>query len=180
MIFGSKKYLTFSSKKYLWIKELSSGKSLIFRSKKYFICRLKNYMQIDELEIEEVFDLQTEGIFADGRTKCRSKNYLQIEETFASQRIICKPKNYSIGRLKNDMQIKKLSTDWQTVCWLNNFLHIKFQFVDTQPAREIPEMSPEGPLKFLMPRTCRGPSGDSQENNTKTEDLMKNFFFLKQ
>ena len=68
-------------------------------------------MQIDELEIEEVFDLQTEEIFADGRTKCRSKNYLQIEEPFVNQRIICRPKTYSIGRLKNDMQIKKLSTD---------------------------------------------------------------------
>ena len=79
--------------------------------KKCLICTLINYMQIDELKIEE--------LSADERTKRRLKNYLQIEEPFANWRIVCRMKNYSIGRLKNDMQIKELSTDWQ------NYLQIE-------------------------------------------------------
>ena len=111
VVYKLRKYLICRSKKYLWIKELSADKSLICRSKKYLICRLKNYMQIDELQIEEVFDLQIEELSSDERTKHRLKNYLQIKEPFANPRIVGRPNNYSIGRLKNDMQIKELSTD---------------------------------------------------------------------
>ena len=82
MISRLKKYLIYRSKKYLWIEELSAGKSLICRSKKYLIYRLENYMQTDELKIEEAFDLKIEELSADGRTICRSKNCLQIEEVF--------------------------------------------------------------------------------------------------
>ena len=97
IVYKSRKYLICRSKKYLWIEELSVGKNLICRLKKYLICR------IDELQIDE--------LSADGRTKRRLKNYLQVEESFANRRIVCRPNNYSIGRLKNDMQIKELSTD---------------------------------------------------------------------
>ena len=37
-------------------------------------------MQIDELQIEEVFDLQMEQLYADQRTVCSLMNYLQIQE----------------------------------------------------------------------------------------------------
>ena len=76
-------------------------------------------MQIDELEIEEVFDLQTEGIFADGRTKCRSKNYLQIEETFASQRIILQTKELF------NWQTEERYADQKTIHRLTNCLLIE-------------------------------------------------------
>ena len=46
----------------------------------------------------------------------------------------------------------------------------------TQPARDVPGTSPEGPLKVLTSGTSRGPSGDSQGTNTKINDLMKNWF----
>ena len=103
IVYKSRKYLIWRSKKYLWIEELSPDKCLICRSKKYLICRLKNYMQIDELQIEE--------LSANGRTKRRLKNYLQNEEAFANCRIVCRSKTDSISWLKNDMQIKELSTD---------------------------------------------------------------------
>ena len=44
---------------------MTAGKSLIFKLRKYLICRLKSDMQIDELQIEEVFDLQMEELYAD-------------------------------------------------------------------------------------------------------------------
>ena len=47
----------------------------------------------------------------------------------------------------------------------------------TQPARDVPGTSPEGPLKVLTSGTSRGPSGDSQGTNTKIDDLMKKLFF---
>ena len=47
----------------------------------------------------------------------------------------------------------------------------------TQPARDVPGTSPEGPLKILTSGTSRGPSGDSQGTNTKIDDLMKKLFF---
>ena len=43
----------------------------------------------------------------------------------------------------------------------------------TQPARDVPGTSPEGPLKVLTSGTSRGPSGDSQGTNTEINDLMK-------
>ena len=46
----------------------------------------------------------------------------------------------------------------------------------TKPARDVLGMSPEGPLKVLMPRTSRGPSMNSQGTNTKINDLMKKIF----
>ena len=39
---------------------------------------------------------------------CRSKNCLQIEKLFADERIVCRLNDYSIGRLKNDLQIKEV------------------------------------------------------------------------
>ena len=116
------KYLICRSKKYLRIEEPSSGKKLICRSKKYLICRLRNNIQINELQIEE--------LCADRRTKRKLKNYLQIEEPIANPRMFCRPKIYSIGRLKNDIQIKDLQID-KPICRLNNFLQIKFQSVDS-------------------------------------------------
>ena len=50
-------------------------------------------------------------------------------------------------------------------------------FATTQPARDVPGTSPEGPIKVLTSETSRGPSGDSQETNTKIDDLMKKLFF---
>ena len=47
----------------------------------------------------------------------------------------------------------------------------------TQPARNIPGTSPEGPLKVLTSGTSRGPSGDFQVTNTKIDDLMKKLSF---
>ena len=31
-----------------------------------------------------------------------------MEESFADEGVVCRPKEYSIGRLENDLQIKKL------------------------------------------------------------------------
>ena len=50
-------------------------------------------------------------------------------------------------------------------------------FCTTQPARDVPGTSPEGPLKVLTSGTSRGPSGDSQGTNPKIDDLMKKLFF---
>ena len=47
----------------------------------------------------------------------------------------------------------------------------------TQPARDVPGTSPEGPLKVLTSRTSRGFSGDSQGTKTKIDDLMKKLVF---
>ena len=47
----------------------------------------------------------------------------------------------------------------------------------TQPARDFPGTSPEGPLKVLTFGTSREYSGDSQGTNTKIDDLMKKLFF---
>ena len=46
-----------------------------------------------------------------------------------------------------------------------------------QPTHDVPRTSPESSLSVLMPGTYRGPSGDSQGTNTKTDDLMKKMFF---
>ena len=48
----------------------------------------------------------------------------------------------------------------------------------TQPARNVLGTSPEGTLKVLTSGTSRGTSRDSQETNTKTDDLMKKKRFL--
>ena len=79
-------------------------------------------MQINELQIEE--------LSADRRNKRKLKNYLKTEEPIAIPRMFCRPKSYSVGRLKNDMQIKDLQID-KTICRLNNVLQIKFQSVDS-------------------------------------------------
>ena len=47
----------------------------------------------------------------------------------------------------------------------------------SRPAHDVPGTSLEGPLKVLMSRTSRGPSGDFQGTNTKIDDLMKKLFF---
>ena len=61
-------------------------------------------------------------------------------------------------------------------CLRELFLHCP-KTGSTQPARDVPWTSPEGPLKVLTSGTSRGPSGDSQGTNTKIDDLMKNLFF---
>ena len=47
----------------------------------------------------------------------------------------------------------------------------------SQPAHDILGTSPEDPLKVLTSGNYREPSGDPQGTNTKTDDLMKKFFF---
>ena len=46
----------------------------------------------------------------------------------------------------------------------------------TQPTHDVPLSSPEGHLKVRTSGTYRGPSGDSQGTNAKTDDLKKLFF----
>ena len=63
-------------------------------------------------------------LFVDWKTCCRSKNYLQIEEPFVDRRIVCRPNDYSIDSLKNNLQIKEvfglkveeISVDLRAVC----------------------------------------------------------------
>ena len=45
---------------------------------------------------------------ADWKTACRLQKFLQIEEPFADGVIVCRLNNYSIGQLKNDLQIKEV------------------------------------------------------------------------
>ena len=64
--------------------------------------------------------MKVEELLADWKNACRLKKsaicrfkkypikFLQIEELFTDQRIVWRPKDYSIGRLKNDPQIKKV------------------------------------------------------------------------
>ena len=47
----------------------------------------------------------------------------------------------------------------------------------SQPSRDVPRTSPEGPLKVLTSGISRGPSGDSRGTNTKIDDLMKKLLF---
>ena len=56
-------------------------------------------------------------------------------------------------------------------------LSLTFKVSRTQPADYAPGTSPEGSLKVLTSGTYRGPSGDSQGTNTKTDELMKKLFF---
>ena len=46
----------------------------------------------------------------------------------------------------------------------------------TQPACDVPGMSPESRLKVLRSGTSRGFSGDSKRTNTNVVDLMKKCF----
>ena len=56
-------------------------------------------------------------------------------------------------------------------------LSLTFKVSRTQLADYAPGTSPEGSLKVLTSGTYRGPSGDSQGTNTKTDELMKKLFF---
>ena len=47
----------------------------------------------------------------------------------------------------------------------------------SQPARDVPEASPEGPLKVATSGTSRRPSADSQRTNKKNDNLMKKVLF---
>ena len=47
----------------------------------------------------------------------------------------------------------------------------------TQLPHHVPGTSPEGFIKFLISGTYKGPSGNSQGSNTKTDSLMKKLFF---
>ena len=60
-------------------------------------------------------------------------------------------------------------------CLLNGEIILKSQ--QTQLPHNVPGTSPEGPLKVLTSGTYRGPSGDSQETDTKIDDLTKILFF---
>ena len=82
--------------------------------------------------------MQIEELSAEWRNICRSKNCLQIEEVFDLQteefsaergelfadEIVCRLKDYFNGRLKNNLQIKEvfdlqvehISMDQRTIC----------------------------------------------------------------
>ena len=47
----------------------------------------------------------------------------------------------------------------------------------TQPAHDVPETSPEGPIDVLTSGTYRGPPGESRETNIKIDDLTKKLLF---
>ena len=47
----------------------------------------------------------------------------------------------------------------------------------SQSANDVPRTSAEVTLKVVTSWTYRGPSGEHQETNTKTNDLMKKLFF---
>ena len=47
----------------------------------------------------------------------------------------------------------------------------------SQPAHDVPGTSPEGLLKVLTSGTYRGPSGDPQGTNTKTDNSMRKLVF---
>ena len=60
-------------------------------------------------------------------------------------------------------------------------IHITMEKIiigNIQPAHDVPETSPEGPLKVLMPGTSKGLLGDSQGTNTKNEKIKNCFYFL--
>ena len=60
-------------------------------------------------------------------------------------------------------------------------IHITMEKIiigNIQPAHDVPETSPEGPLKVLMPGTSKGLSGDSQGTNTKNKKIKNCFYFL--
>ena len=61
----------------------------------------------------------------------------------------------------------------------NYFRIEKIIIGNTQPAHDVQGTSPESLLKVLTSGTYRGPSGDSQGTNTKTDDFMKKLFFRK-
>ena len=61
--------------------------------------------------------------------------------------------------------------------WVIHIIIKKIIIGNTQLAHDVPGTSPEGFLKVLMSATYRGPSGDSQETNTKINDFMKKIFF---
>ena len=60
--------------------------------------------------------------------------------------------------------------------WVINITINKIMIRNNQPAHEVPGTSLEGPQKILTSRTYKGPSGDSQETNTKIDVLMKKLF----
>ena len=60
-------------------------------------------------------------------------------------------------------------------------IHITMEKIiigNIQPAHDVPETSPEGPLKVLMPGTSKGLLGDSQGTNTENEKIKNCFYFL--
>ena len=59
----------------------------------------------------------------------------------------------------------------------NHFRIEKIIIGNTQPAHDVPETSSESLLKVLTSGNYRGPSGDYQGTNTKTDDFMKKLFF---
>ena len=111
----------------------------VCRSKKSLICRFKRYLLIEELSADRSVIFGS----VDWITICRLQKFLQIEEPFPDRRIVCRPNDYSIGRLENDLQIKysicrsnkhlwieELSADRSLICRLKNYLQIEELFVD--------------------------------------------------
>ena len=68
-----------------------------------------------------------------------------------------------------DCNVKNSAIDYNVVIPI-------FSLEITQPARNVPGTSHEGPLKVLTSRTSRGPSVDSKGTNTKVVDLMEKVF----
>ena len=88
------------------------------------IYRSNKYLQIKELSVvQNIFDLQIEGLSTDRSSICISKNYLQfkelstevIKEVSAGRRIICWSNNcMEMGKLSADGIILCRSFDLQT------------------------------------------------------------------
>ena len=67
---------------------------------------------------------------------------------------------------------------WNKRAMIRNYFRIKKILVgNTRPAHDVPGTYPDSLLKVLTSGTYRGPSGDSQGTNTKTDDFMKKLFF---
>ena len=60
--------------------------------------------------------------------------------------------------------------------YLENMDDAQNEIGTPQPTHDIPDSSPEGPLKVLTSGTYRGSSGDSQRTNTKIDNLTKKCF----
>ena len=73
--------------------------------------------------------------------------------------------------LRNRTDVKLVSNKKDYLKWTSKASYMSHDVTGT---------SPDGPLKLLMSWTYRGPSGDSQGTNTKTDDLIKKIVFLKQ
>ena len=90
------------------------------------IYRSNKYLQIKELSVvQNIFDLQIEGLSTDRSSICISKNYLQIKELSADWLSICSSKNYLLKWSKRYLQVEELSAD-QIIAWRwENYLRME-------------------------------------------------------